>query len=407
MCSIGYVHPDIEFPLIVDPFMDEQNLKLGSEREAWLLLSQAPGIGSRYFQRLLNHFDRAENALQAPRDQLCDLGIPQRAIEQLKQMRPEAIEPTLDWLRHPGHQMITLADADYPTLLREIDDPPPVLYLIGDIELLHQPQIGVVGSRNPTPTGLSNAREFARALAAAGLCITSGLAIGIDGAAHEGALSSGNTVAVLGTGPDRIYPASHHNLAHRIAEQGLLVSEFPPGIPARAENFPRRNRIISGLTLGTLVVEAAPQSGSLITARLAAEQGREVFAIPGSIHNPQVRGCHALIRQGAKLVESAHDIVEELGALLGSLAPPDNNPSLSIRTGDGRLNDPDYQNLLDALGYDPVSIDELITRSGLTAEVVSSMLLLLELEGHVSSVPGGFYCRTEPLTSRSSGRENS
>ncbi len=386
--------------------MDEQNLKLDSEREAWLLLSQAPGIGSRYFLRLLDHFNRAEDALQAPRNRLSDLGIPKRAIEQLKQMQPEAIAPTLDWLRHPDHQMVTLADTDYPDLLREIDDPPPVLYLIGDIELLHQPQIAMVGSRNPTPTGLDNAREFARSLAAAGLCITSGLAIGIDGASHEGALSSGNTVAVLGTGPDRIYPASHHELAHRIAEKGLLVSEFPPGIPARAENFPRRNRIISGLALGTLVVEAAPQSGSLITARLATEQGREVFAIPGSIHNPLARGCHALIRQGAKLVESAQDIVEELGALLGSLTSVVDSRPISTQTDTSRLNDPDYQSLLDALGYDSVSIDELITRSGLTAEVVSSMLLLLELEGHVSSAPGGRYSRTDTLASRTSGRES-
>jgi DNA processing protein len=386
--------------------MDEQNLKLDSEREAWLLLSQTPGIGSRYFQRLLDHFDRAEDALQAPRNRLSDLGIPKRAIEQLKQMQPEAITSTLDWLRHPDHQMVTLADAAYPGLLREIDDPPPVLYLIGNIELLHQPQIAIVGSRNPTPTGLDNAREFARSLAGAGLCITSGLAIGIDGASHEGALLSGNTVAVLGTGPDRIYPASHHELAHRIAEKGLLVSEFPPGIPARAENFPRRNRIISGLAVGTLVVEAAPQSGSLITARLATEQGREVFAIPGSIHNPLARGCHALIRQGAKLVESAQDIVEELGALLGSLMPVGDSRLNSTQAETNRLSDPDYQSLLDALGYDPVSIDELITRSGLTAEVVSSMLLLLELEGHVSSAPGGRYSRTDTLASRTSGRES-
>lgn len=387
--------------------MDELNLDAETEREAWLLLSQVPGIGSRYFQRLLDRYGKAANALRAPPDQLGDLGLPQRAIQQLKAIRPDAISPTLEWLRQPGHQMLTLADADYPKLLRQIDDPPPVLYLIGNTGLLHQPQLAVVGSRNPTPTGLGNAREFSRALAAAGLCITSGLAIGVDGAAHAGALSKGQTIAVLGTGPDRIYPASHQELAHRIAEQGLLVSEFAPGTPARAENFPRRNRVISGLALGTLVVEAAPQSGSLITARLATEQGREVFAIPGSIHNPQARGCHALIRQGAKLVESAQDIVEELGALLGSLESPRDSllPTPQAAVTD-RLNDPDYQQLLDALGYDLVSIDELITRTGLTTEAVSSMLLLLELDGHVSSAPGGRYCRADNLASHSGGREH-
>ncbi len=386
--------------------MDEQNLKPDTEREAWLLLSQAPGIGSRYFQRLLNHFGAASPALQAPGDQLRSLGIPQAAIESLSSMRRETIAPTLEWLAQPGHHLITLADDGYPSLLKEIDDPPPVLYLIGAVELLHQPQLAIVGSRNPTHTGLDNAREFARSLASAGLSITSGLAIGIDGAAHTGALSSGTTIAVLGTGPDRIYPASHHQLAHRIADQGLLVSEFPPGTQARAENFPRRNRIISGLSLGTLVVEAAIQSGSLITARLANEQGREVFAIPGSIHNPLARGCHALIRQGAKLVESAQDIVEELAALLGGLESTIDSPETALTTDSDRQSDPDYQRLLDALGYDLVSVDELITRSGLTAEAVSSMLLLLELDGHVSSAPGGRYSRTDTLASRPSGREN-
>jgi DNA processing protein len=386
--------------------MDEQNLTLDREQEAWLLLSQVNGIGSRYFQRLLAHFGLAETALQAPPSQLAELGIPRHTIEQLQQVDREAISPTLEWLAQPGHHVITLADTDYPSLLKQIDDPPPVLYLIGNGELLHHPQLAIVGSRNPTPTGLSNAKVFARSLAAAGLCITSGLAIGIDGAAHEGALTGGKTLAVLGTGPDRIYPASHHDLAHRIAEQGLLISEFPPGVQARAENFPRRNRIISGLSLGALVVEAASKSGSLITARLAIEQGRDVFAIPGSIHNPQARGCHALIRQGAKLVESAQDIIEELGAMLGSLAsgiddatPPDQRLSR-------RLDDPDYQTLLQALGYDPISIDELIARTGLNAEAVSSMLLLLELEGHVSSAAGGRYSRADTQESRNSGRES-
>jgi DNA processing protein len=377
---------------------------LDNDPEAWLLVSQTPGIGCRYFQRLIAHFGNPEKILLAPRDMLADLGVPRHAIDQLKQRRRADIEPSLAWLKQPGHQLLTLADDNYPELLKSLDSPPPLLYLIGNAGLLNQPQLAMVGSRNPTPAGLGNARDFAHSLAGSGLCITSGLAIGIDGAAHAGALMAGDTVAVMGTGPDRIYPASHRELAHRIAQQGLLVSEFQPGTQARAENFPRRNRIISGLSLGTLVIEAAVQSGSLITARLASEQGREVFAIPGSIHNPQARGCHLLIRQGAKLVESAQDIMEELGSLLGSLLPTADVPHVAEQEAD-RFSDPEYLRLFETLGYDPVTVDELITRTGLTAEVVSSMLLVLELEGHVSSAPGGLYCRTDTLVSRSSGRE--
>lgn len=386
--------------------MDEPNLNLDREREAWLLLSQASGIGSRYFQRLLERFGSAETALRASESDLAQLGLPRKAITALKNMGREHIADTLEWLSKPAHQILTLGEEAYPELLRQIDDPPPVLYLIGNPLLLHQPQLAIIGSRNPTPTGLDNAREFARSLSASGLSITSGLAIGVDGAAHEGALAGGNTIAVLGTGPDRIYPAAHQVLAHRIAGEGLLVSEFPPGVQARAENFPRRNRIISGLSVGTLVVEAALRSGSLITARLALEQGREVFAIPGSIHNPQARGCHGLIRQGAKLVESAQDIIEELGALLGGLEAAHPPVGVNQYPTSERLEDPEYQSLLKALGYDPVSIDELIARSGLTAEAVSSMLLLLELDGHVSSAPGGRYSRTDTQASRSGGRES-
>ncbi|MCU7915012.1 MAG: DNA-processing protein DprA [Candidatus Thiodiazotropha sp. (ex Gloverina cf. vestifex)] len=386
--------------------MEEPSPSLPTDLEAWLLVSQTSGIGSRYFQRLIDHFGRPEKILQASRTELSDLGIPQRAISQLQRRQPSDIEPTLTWLREPGHQLITQADDDYPLLLKEIDAPPPLLYLIGDATLLSQPQIAIVGSRNPTPTGINNAKKFAHSLATAGLCVTSGMAIGIDGAAHMGALKAGRTVAAMGTGLDRIYPASHHDLAHRIADMGLLVSEFPPGTPAKAENFPRRNRIISGLCLGTLVIEAAVQSGSLITARLASEQGREVFAIPGSIHNPQARGCHALIRQGAKLVESAQDIVEELGALLGTLAPLSEHYQSEKKSPSDQTDDPEYTRLTEALGYDPVSVDELIARTCLTAEAVSSMLLVLELEGHVSSAPGGLYCRTDTLASRSSGRES-
>jgi DNA processing protein len=376
-----------------------------SDSEAWLLVGLASGIGGRYFQRLLNHFGDPQSVLAASRNELAEVGIPNPAIDSLLAQERSSIEPSLTWLSESNHQLLTLNDMDYPSLLRQIDSPPPLLFCIGDKQLLNQPQLAIVGSRNPTATGLENAQEFARCMAAAGFCITSGLAQGIDGAAHNGALKRGSTIAVMGTGPDRIYPASHKNLAHEIADQALLITEFPPGIQARAENFPRRNRIISGLALGTLVVEAALQSGSLITARLAAEQGREVFAIPGSIHNPQARGCHALIRQGAKLVESAQDIIEELGSLFATLE----NPSETDAPGEVSeimQRDADYQSLDQALGYDPVSVDELIARTGLTAEAVSSMLLLLELEGHVSSAPGGYYCRTDRLTSRHSGRES-
>jgi DNA processing protein len=278
--------------------------------------------------------------------------------------------------------------------LREIPDPPPLLFVHGDPEVLHTPQLAMVGSRNPSVSGSETAREFAYHLATSGLSITSGLAIGIDGASHAGALDAGGiTIAVTGTGLDRVYPASQHDLAHRIAEQGALVSEFPPQTQVKSGNFPRRNRIISGLALGTLVVEAAHKSGSLITARLASEQGREVFAIPGSIHNPMARGCHRLIRQGAKLVETANDVLEELAPLLQELEPlPHQGTQESLELRDEL--DAEYQLLLKCMGFDPTPIDLLIERSGLTAEVVSSMLILLELEGHVSSAPGGIYCRT-------------
>lgn len=385
--------------------MDEPSPSHIAELEEWLLVSQSTGIGSRYFQQLIGHFGSPGKVLSASRTELADLGLPRAAIDNLKRRKAADIEPTLTWLRQPGHRLLTLDDENYPDLLREINGPPPLLYLIGDAGLLTQPQLAIVGSRNPTPTGLGNAREFARSLTRMGLCVTSGLAIGIDGAAHTGALEAGSTIAVMGTGPDRIYPASHRELAHHIAERGLLVSEFPPGTQARAENFPRRNRLISGLSLGTLVIEAAVQSGSLITARLATEQGREVFAIPGSIHNPQARGCHALIRQGAKLVESAQDILEELGPLLASMIPVTCDPHSETETTRPRFTDPVYHRLIDAIGYDPATVDELITRTGLTADAVSSMLLVLELDGHVSSAPGGIYCRTDIPASRSSGRE--
>ena len=299
-----------------------------------------------------------------------------------------------EWLQPDNHRLVRIGDADYPELLAGIPGPPDQLYVIGDPGCLHLPALAIVGSRNPTAGGKQNAFEFARHLGATGFCIVSGLAQGIDAAAHRGALAAGApTVAFLGHGIDRVYPASNRELAQAIAEHGALVSEFPLGTPPHRTLFPQRNRLISGVSLGTLVVEAARRSGSLITARLAAEQGREVFAIPGSIHNPLSRGCHQLIRQGAKLVEAADDIVAELAPLAGAL----------LQTGDAQESAPEsppdsagsedqeYVKLLDVLGHDPVGTDEIVRRSGLTIDQVSSMLLILELEGKIEKLSGGRY----------------
>lgn len=296
-----------------------------------------------------------------------------------------------DWLAEAGHRRILRGAADFPALLAAIADPPDELFVAGDASVLHLPCLAVVGSRNPTQGGVQNAFEFARFLGRSGFCIVSGLAAGIDAAAHRGALAAGaKTVAFLGHGIDTVYPAANRDLAAEIAAQGALVSEFPLGTPPTRNLFPQRNRLISGLSLGTLVVEAARHSGSLITARLAAEQGREVFALPGSIHNPMARGCHRLIRDGAKLVESGEDIVAELGALAGRVLQfadeaPETAPALA--TGD----DDDYRKLRDHLAHDPVTVNELASRSGLTIDQVSSMLLILELDGIVEKLSGGRY----------------
>jgi len=347
-----------------------------------------PGVGHRTQLDLLEHFGSVENIFSAGAGLLekALTGKPEAIRAILAGPDAPALQTELEWLREPGHHLITWADPGYPPLLREIPDPPLMFYVLGERALLSGPQLAVVGSRNPTPMGRENAHAFAKSLAAAGVTVTSGLALGIDGAAHRGALEAGGTtVAVAGTGLDRVYPARHRELAHEIVGHGgALVSEFPLGTPPLPENFPVRNRIISGLSLGTLVVEAALQSGSLITARLATEQGREVFAIPGSIHSPQARGCHALIRQGAKLVETAQDILEELGPLasLTRRATPENADAV-------RPLDPSMNALLEHIGHDPVTVDVLIERSGLTADAVSSMLLQMELNGLVSSCPGG------------------
>ena len=366
---------------------------------SWLTLLHADGIGPIIGAQLLARFGSPQALLAAGRNAWAKAGLSPAAQTALATPDETRITAALDWLAEPDHHLLTLDDPRYPPRLKQTEGAPLLLFVLGDPELLALPQLAIVGSRNPTPAGLENAEAFAASLARAGLVITSGLALGIDAAAHRGALENGGlTVAVCGTGLDRVYPARHRELARAIAQHGALVSEFPPGMTALAANFPRRNRLISGLSLGVLVVEAALQSGSLITARLAGAQGRELFAIPGSIHNPLARGCHRLLREGAKLVESAQDVLEEIAPLLGQtdlasgLRLSDHAPDTPDKDNKGSR-DPEYQSLLQAMGYEPVRIDPLVERTGLAAEAVASMLLILELRGEVAVVPGGAYQR--------------
>ncbi len=364
----------------------------------WLALHRAPGVGAVRFRDLLRAFASPRHLFGAGRGAWQAAGLPEKLQQYLLTPDWSLVDRDLEWLQGDANHLLGCADPHYPPLLTEIHDPPALLFVHGDVRALSQPQLAIVGSRNPTANGAALAREFAGYLTGCGLTITSGLASGVDGAAHIGALEAGgSTIAVSGTGLDRVYPAHHRDLAYRIAAQGALVSEFPPGTTARPGNFPRRNRIISGLALGTLVAEAALRSGSLITARTALEQGREVFAIPGSIHNPLARGCHALIRQGAKLVETGEHVLEELSALARySFAQPDPDQvhaAAEERANPSTLSD-DCLQLLECMGYEPVSIDQLVQRCGLTPEALSSMLLLLELDGQVVSGGGGRYTRS-------------
>lgn len=373
-------------------------LPAGENLSDWLVLHRTPGIGSRRLRKLLADFGSPAAILGASREQLRAAGVGPQSIDYIASPDREAVEADLAWSAAPDNRIVTCHAPDYPPLLKELSDPPALLFVHGDPEYLTQPQLAIVGSRNPSHDGQAMAREFAAHLASCGLTVTSGLASGIDGAAHRGALEAGGaTVAVTGTGLDRVYPARHRELAHQIAANGALVSEFAPGTAPVAANFPRRNRIISGLSLGTLVVEAALRSGSLITARSALEQGREVFAIPGSIHNPLARGCHALIREGAKLVETADHILEELASLIAlSLSQNKKTDSCSDgceNPGESAELTGEYRELLDLMGYAPVSVDQLVDRSGLTPEQLSSMLLALELEDYVLSSAGGRYTR--------------
>jgi len=360
----------------------------------WLRLLHTEGLGPARFQQMMEAFGSPAEALRASDAELRSIGFSQDLIHRLHGVDDRDIEPDLEWVEHPERSIITLQDSAYPDLLRRIDTPPPILFILGDPDALKHPGIGIVGSRNPTPAGREIAQDFAHELASFGLCITSGLALGIDTAAHKGAINAnGMTVAVAATGLDRIYPSRNRELAHQIEEQGAIISEFPIGTEALPGHFPRRNRIISGISLGTLVVEAAVRSGSLITAHEAMEQGREVFAIPGSIHNPLARGCHQLIREGAKLVESAADILDELS---GKISTP--IPENSAKQDQAIPNElpSDHAGLLEIMGYDPISIDQLIQLSALTAEEVSSMLLIMELEGRVATLSGGLYQRLKP-----------
>ncbi|MFT6371786.1 MAG: DNA processing protein [Gammaproteobacteria bacterium] len=322
-------------------------------------------------------------------------GLTAKQIDQIKSPNEVKVEAELVWAEQPGNHIICFDDDAYPALLKQTTNYPALLYCSGNIDLLANPQIAIVGSRNCTPGGAKTAHDFAAYLSNAGITITSGMAIGIDTHAHVGALTSiGKTIAVTGTGLDKVYPAKNRQLAYDIHSDGLLVSEFPLGTNPRSDNFPRRNRIISGLSVATLVVEAARRSGSLITAHQAVEQGREVFAIPGSIHNPQVRGCHQLIREGARLADKAADIIDDLSSLLGYIAsqPITQQPSPDNTQDNAKL-DKGYSKLLEQMGYDPISKDLLVERSGLTIDKVSSMLLLLELKELIQSAPGGHYVR--------------
>jgi len=357
------------------------------ELAAWLRLIETPGVGREAARRLLARHGSPEAVLAAPKSALRE-SLTATQADALKQAAPEfakLLEATLAWwtgTSDEARHIVPLGDQAYPAAWLETADPPLLVYAIGRLDLLQAPSLAIVGSRNPSPQGAENARSFAAAMSQAGLTIVSGLALGIDGAAHTGALEGpGSTIAVVGTGLDRVYPKRHLTLAHRIAREGLLLSEFPIGMPPLPENFPQRNRLIAGLARGTLVVEAALASGSLITARQAVEAGREVFAVPGSIHSPQSRGCHALIKQGAKLVESAEDILDEL-----SFAPAAHAIAAHVGSNDAPADAPDP--LLDALGHETMTLDVLAHRTGIDPATLSARLLELELAGTVARRPG-------------------
>ncbi|MGB6008772.1 DNA-processing protein DprA [Castellaniella sp.] len=383
-----------------------------TELRAWIRLSLEPELGPARIRLLLSAFGMPQDICAASTGNLArylDPGLAARLRQAPDEPLQQAIDTSLSWLAEPGHHLLTLADPLYPSALFELNDPPPILYAHGQLDVLSRPMLAIVGARSATPEGARNAHDFARHLAQQGWCVVSGLASGIDGAAHAGALDAGTTgggtLAVLGTGIDRVYPPAHRGLAHRIAEHGLMLSEFPLGAQGLPFHFPQRNRIVAALSQGVLVVEAAARSGSLITARLAGELGREVFAIPGSIHSPLSRGCHALIRQGAKLVESGQDIIEELrqGDLPGIAArsatprtaamprrPPVSPPA---QTEASPARDPDAAALLQALGYEPADLDTLQARTNWPIDRLMSQLTLMEIGGALERQQDGRYRR--------------
>lgn len=380
------------------------------ELRSWLRLELTSGVGNVTARSLLQHFGLPNSIFEATESELrvCVTERQAEALLQVPQGLDELVDLTRHWLQAAPDQrrVLTLGDNDYPLALLDTEDPPLMLYAMGQVQDLAsgfarcaQRGVAVVGSRNPTPQGIQNARQFSAALGQAGLTVVSGLALGIDGAAHEGALEGSfkdelATIAVVGTGLDRVYPKAHLDLAHRIAAGGVLLSEYPLGTPPLSANFPKRNRIISGLCKGTLVVEAALKSGSLITARMAVEQGKEVFAIPGSIHSTQARGCHALIKQGAKLVESAQDILDELNLMTDARAPSTSTNGTGEVSPSAATSLSSLENgLLDALGFEPTSLDVLQNRSGMDTATLQALLMGLELAGFVARLPGSKFQR--------------
>jgi DNA processing protein len=369
-------------------------MRPSEESYAWATLARAPGLDVPTLTRALDLLTDARGILDASESSRTHAGIPALTRQFLSSSQSLLSAAERRWLDDPRHHVLPFSDPHFPILLREAGRHPIALFVVGHPEVLNEPQLAVVGTRSPTPQGRETARDLSEHLAARGLAVTSGLAEGIDSAAHRGALAAqGVTLAVMGSGVDVIYPRSNASLAEEILQQGALVSAFSLGTPPRRENFPQRNAIIAGLSLGTLVIEAARRSGSLITARCAAELGRELFAIPGSIHNPFSRGCHQLIRQGAKLTETAHDILSELDFSSFFAARTGAVPSRPAATRDATAMDNDHKILLDALGFDPADLDVLVVRTGFKPDAVSSMMLILELEGHVQAAPGGRYSR--------------
>jgi DNA processing protein len=365
--------------------LDTSSTSSREDAPSWLRLTLVPGVSPGAQRALLNAFGTPDGVVRASRRDIAAASDDDVAALLTQGPDPTLLEDTLRWLDAPGHHLVALSDAHYPRALLQISDPPAVLYVSGRSEMLNVPAFAIVGSRNATPQGTQDAEAFGRALSQAGLAIVSGLALGIDSAAHRGGLAAAaSSIAVMGTGPDIIYPRRNRELAEALAQKGCLVSEFPLRTPSVAGNFPRRNRLISGLARGVLVVEAALASGSLITARYALEQGRDVFAIPGSIHSPVAKGCHWLIKQGAKLVESADDILGELRWIAPG-APPQSAPALEEQC------DP----LLEAMGFAPMSIDQMAQRTGLGAAKLAAQLSRLEIEGRVAALAGGWFQRVK------------